>query len=372
MANFKFAQGQTVGFVVPNANGSASGTNLNAAANRVAHSFYCPNAKTLSAVEFGVLSITGSPLAADVKVEIYSSVAGVPSSSLASVTGATGNPVANTWCRVEGFSLALDACTQYWVVISNLNATPASNAFNVRQLDAASVPSITMTTDSSYMGWHKRQSSDSGSTWASSAVIGAAVLYVEFSDGTHHHCPWESIARVASSNFVYGTRELGAKFTIPSDWPTLKVRGAFFYPDITGAVTSGMTYKLYVGSTPVLQGTTSVAGLNQMPNANMSIPIFFSSPISLAPGDVVRLTMCQETNTGSASVAYRHFEYLIRNTADAKASQPFRGTMMKTYHDGASWTDTDTNIIPCGLILDTDDEFDFSAGSGTSYSYGYM
>lgn len=357
---------QIVGFNV-GATGMNNGMStfpIDAASDWLAFSYTPPENKTLAKVQAYCSAITGSPIAADADCELYSSSAQAPASSIEAVSAADANPAVD-FMQWSGFTSALTAGTQYWFVFKNANATPGSNFYTLRFGGGGTFPQGVLlglaTTQSSFA---KRQTTDSGVSWAGSPVSAVAFLRLEFSDGTFDGFPFSNLAGLATLDRVFSDDELGVQFTTPSNG-VLNVRGLLFYPHKVGTPTGNLRYRLYSGATPSLLATTAgVATPGQITTSlGFPTPLWFSAAQTIQPGTVLTAVMGETTQSDTSANAYSTAEFTIQNTAASKALLPFGG-IKKARFDGTTWTYTDTSAVPFGLILDTDGEFGAGGGGG--------
>lgn len=94
----------------------AAGQSLNAADNRQAYGFIPKSARTLNKARIFLSTVTGSPIASDIQLGLYSDSSGVPGSLIESQP-CTAVPVVNTWNEWAGFTTALTAYSQYWLAL---------------------------------------------------------------------------------------------------------------------------------------------------------------------------------------------------------------------------------------------------------------
>jgi hypothetical protein len=338
---------------------------LSAAATWLAFAFVPSESKTLNKVKIYVSAVSGT--LTSFSCDVYSDSAGAPGSSLSSTSTVTTMPTTGSpgWTEFTGLSQALTAGTRYWLVFKNLTATPASNFPTVRFGNSAAVPLVLG--GATAWGWGKKHSTDSGSTWAGTAIAGSFGWRLEYSDGSFDGLPIEDSSTMSvSTGGVYSTRESGAIFTTPANcnW---KVRGVVMFAQKVGTPTGNLRFRLY-------QGTTLLATTDVIPAANITTNVlhaaYFSATQTLAPSTSYRVVLSESTQSDTSSNYYRSSEYLIENNADSKALFPW--SIKRTYFDGASWTETDTSIPFFGLIGDTDGEFASSGGGSIVLSRGIM
>lgn len=332
--------------------------NINAAGTWHAASFVLPAAKTLSKVRAYIDTVTGSLSAGEVSCGIYAdSGAGQPAASaLATVTTTTGALGAG-WVEWTGFSQALTANTSYWIVWKNLNASPASNYLKFRAASSGSA-NFFVTGTAVTFGWARKSSNDSGATWAFGNIAsGGTCLRLEFSDATFAGLPIENVVVGAIGQRVYGTREVGVKFTAPGPF---NISGLGTWLSRANAPAQPPRFKLYqVGVTAPLATTTGAV----LPAGTVSTFAHFSSFVTLVQGQAYRAVLCEDTNSDLSSTGYNVWDYTVENTAASLALVKYGGNWQRTYWDGAAWTDT-ANIYPEFALLLDDDNPVGAAGLG--------
>lgn len=349
-----------VSFPIPlQNNGYVSTVNvsLNATATWHAHSFYVKNATTLQNVRL-VLQNTNTIAIGDVRVDIYSDTgAGVPNASLANTT----NAVAVTALAFYDFTfnVALSAATQYWIVVRNLNASPATNILTWRAMgNAVGVVHSTIQSTTPFYGFGRRNSTDGGATWTTVSASSCGPLFrLDFSDGTSAGCPVSNSA-TDTTNTVFSTREVGMVFTTPQN-VRLAVSGVYCTPGIAGTPTGDLRYRIY-------KGTTLVATTTAIPKATVTnltsiagqVAGFFTSPVILDPNTVYRVTMGETTQSDTSTNNYRMLQMAAwDNNATSLALKPWNGTASLTYFNGSTWTDTASSYCPMNLLMDFDTMF---------------
>lgn len=370
MAGDAFYPPVTIGFVPPFASLQASNPiqlGLNSATTYLAFNFRLPATKTLNKVKLYCSGTTGSPTAAGTTCGIHPDSSGAPNATATETKQLAGAPSGSAWNEWTGFNTSCTANTEYWIVIKNATATPASNYATWQFISRESVPLGASTAQAfgNYFGWGARYTTD-GTNWTSggSYFNQAMGIRLEMSDGSFYGLPIQATA-IDTTDMVYSAREYGVKFTIPSTWPTINIARIGF--DVASAGTNpsgGMRYRIYTGSstTPTLAGTTiTAAQLTHINGGWKTLP--FSSPIAVAANTTVRV-VCGAVSGGDSSNNLRLTVYTVENSAGSKALMPF-GACVKTYTtDGTTFTDTDTALTPWLIQLDTAGEFTVSAAGG--------
>lgn len=332
--------------------GDRSTANLNAAASWAGFSFVLDSAKTLNKVRMYATS-SGSPVAADYRCELYSSVTSGPSAPLASLeTAAVPASVANgAWIEWTGLTTALDANTMYWIVFKNLNGTPATNYYTPNSHGEQAMYSyIGGSEQGSPWGWCRRISSNSGTSWSTS-IPAVAGLRLEFSDGSFEGLPVGGRGQIQ----VYSSREAGAYFVSPD--VALNVKGMALQIRRSSSPTGDPRYRLYLGNTnaPTLQGTTGSPVRTQISNATLVfgyVPLFFNSVITIPPSSVVRVVLSETTQSDASTNRFEVNKWDMENDANTKALLGSYQSTLST-DGGATFSQTDTDLVPFALFLTT-------------------
>lgn len=343
--------------------GAANGTStlaLNAATTWLAYGFVPSETKTLSKVKAYISAVTGTLTAAGLSCDLYSDTAATgPNASLESRTSYTTDPpTAGTWIEFTGFTTSVTAGTQYWIVFKNNVGTPSSNFPTYRFGGGNSWINETSGSNIAY-GWHKRATTDSGTSWATNAVVRTAGLRLEYSDGSFDGTPASQIAAHTAANSVYANRELGVLFTTPAN-AKLNVWGIYAQLAKTGTPTGSLRFRLYTG-------TTLTATTNSVVTANVVtggvIFAYFSARQALAPSTAYRIVLSETTQADTSANCFQLYTFTIENDANSRSILPYDGTMQSTYTTDATagppatWAETNTSIHPIGMLLDHPSEF---------------
>lgn len=202
-------------------------------------------------------------------------------------------------------------------------------------------------------------STNSGGAWTATHN-GIAGYRLQFSDGTYDGLPVQAIVQGADK--AYGpSNEVGVQFTMPAG-PTYNVRGAAFFVQQAGSPTGNVIYKLYQNGAYVAT-TLGVAPGDPFASSGYGyVPDYFSSDITLNPGDVVTLTLADSATDTSSNYFLHRCEYQFATDVNTQALMPFEGTLKKvTTTNGSSgsptFATTATSIFPFALLLDTAGEF---------------
>jgi hypothetical protein len=331
---------------------------VNSAAIWPALGFRVPVTGTLSKVKFFVSAVGGTLGAGDITVELYdSTTAGLPSSSLQASTTITAYPVGAAWVEATGFSTSCTADTQYYIVLKNTDASPATNNFTLRWVTEQDYQTLG---SGAAFGWNKRHSTDSGGTWTTGPVAAVGGLRLEMSGSVFYGLPLSTAAANGSGVGVYADREYGVKFTTPAD-AKIRLIGAGARVTITGTPTGMPRFRLYTGDT--LTATTNSIN-NSVTNVYTSG--FFTSSQVLEPSTSYRLVLGESAQADASTNRFNLIAGTIDNDADSKALLPFGG-WVEGYLN-STWADVDTQVPFIWLILDKDDPYDASSSGGGEVS----
>ena len=335
---------------------------LSAANTWLAYSYVSPIAQTLNNVRAYISAIAAAPLAADADCELWSSTAaGIPNAVIETVTASDANPAVG-WIQYSGFTTALSAGTQYWLIFKNLNALPATNNWTYRFSSAAGLPrglfGHLSTTLAAATG-AKIHTTDAGATWAS-VIAGGAVMRLGFSGGGFDGTPFENLSQTtAVGQGIYSTRECGTYFTLPTN-AKLNVRGAGIIAAAeSGTPTGNFRIRLYRDTT-LLATSQESWGPTVISATARFIEGTFASVQALNGGDIIRVVGSETTQSDASTNRYNLLEHYVENDADSAALIPMGAK--RTYFDGTSWTEDATRVIPVVLVLDTGGEFAAAGG----------
>lgn len=362
MAVAPFRACQTLGWMPTGPSGTSTAA-VNAAATWFALSFVPDSGRTLSAIRAFVSSVAGALAATDITCDLYDSTgaSGAPGASIEAgkLPSATINGAG--WYNFTGFTTALTAGQEYWLVFKNVNAVPATNNCNFRN--------VTGCQDNAVFGnvlarfaWGNATTANSGVTWATNATRSG--LRVSYADGSYDGLPVSNAAVAAIGDGVFATSESGLKFTSPPNG-VLKVAGiAMYLGTQTGTPTNGLRFGLWTGSSPVNQGYTTV--VPQTSNTSQQwVYAYFSSDITIQPNTIARVTLA---TSGADTNAKRYALEEVTWDTDSNSVilLPWEGTAQKTYYNGSTWNDTalGTSLFGHALLLDTAGEFGAGGGGG--------
>lgn len=350
---------QLVGYTPSNPASTTTVLGLTAAATWLALGFVPDAGKTLNAVRVFLNTVTGSLAASDLTCDIFSDTSGAPNVSLASSATVTPAAASATWIDFTGFSLALTAGVQYWIVLKNVNATPASNSPSYKYGATGAGTGLLLGGTSTIYGWVKTHSTNSGGAWGTT-VYNTLGYRLAYSDGSFAGEPISAITGTVAANAVFTTREIGAVLVVPPG-VTWNVRGAVFPVNRTGTPGGSLRYRLY-NNTTLLATSYSIAVGNVVTTAVCWMAAYFAADQVIPAGTTLRIAIGTTTG-GDGSNCYRTLESTVNNDANSKALFAFgnsgnpTGAVKKTLFDGSTWTDTDTLLTPFALILDSDGEY---------------
>jgi len=355
-----------IGFTPPVPNVTMSTCNLVSASavNQCAYGFRLSVDKTLSAARFYFSVVTASPTT-NITASLYASAAGAPTGSpLEAAKNVSTSISAAGWYEFTGFSTALTKSVQYWIVLKNTDGAPQTNGVTIRSGGTGS--GQISASQGTGAGWIKKASTDTGATWnASTASNISGSMRLGFSDSSFDGLPISTLTTVSTTNSVYSAREIGVLFTTPAG-PTLNVRCLSTFASITGTPTGDLRYRLYTGATatPTLTATTDVVANGHIIGTAYGSSCF-ATVQSIPPGTAIRIVASETTQSDANTDRYEIAQYTIDDTAASKALTPFGSTKLTLSTDGgANFTDTDTIIIPFGLVLDQTTPFTVAAGTG--------
>lgn len=298
--------------------------------------------KTLSTVRAYINAVTGTLIAGDVTLSLYadSGATQVPTGAAIETKNCSSAPTAAGWYEWTGFSTALTFGTRYWLVWKNANAAPTTNFPTMQRIADFVALSVN----------GRKNSTNSGSTWSSlSGTAGA--FRIAWSDGTYDGWPLSAAAALGSGNGVYAARECGSLMTIQG---SPRVVGAWMTVAAnTGTPTGTPRLRIYSGSgtTPALIATSGLAI-----QASTTLAAFFANDIILPPG-AYRLTLSETTQSDASTDRMNCYGFTVDNNAPSKALMPFGSQVLTYTTDGITFTDDDTQGVPCGFLLDAGNEF---------------
>lgn len=325
---------------------------INTALRKVGFALLPRASKTISGVKFNVNSVGGTLGAGDIKVEVYSdNGAQAPNASMSSTTTVTATPTGAALVEATGLSQAVTAGTPVWLVISNVNATPAVNNFVLLGGASDTNANIVGGTGSFSVYGTRKQTDDGGTTWTAASVSSTFAIIITYSDGSVDGICLSGIATEVTANTVYAARELGNLFTY-SGIARLRVSGITFFPAKTGTPTGNMLYKLYEVDTGLSYLTVAIAPA-LITTAFRAVPLYFNEDTTnfpvLNPGYQYRAVIAESSQSDTSANRYTTAIHSISNNATVLGQKGFNGTLQKTYNN-AGWTETPTDFVPFYLL----------------------
>ena len=374
---------------------SFSSLALSAAADAtwLAYSFTSQQAKTLTDVWVFAVTITGGngstvPAANDFTCEIQTDSANSPSGTNATGGGAVSmtaaGPVSGTWIRFTFTGVTIAAGTQYWIVLKNPNTTGGSptTIFPTYQwFPSALAPAWSSPSVANAYNYTKKHTTNSGGAWGTTAnsIGGWRIAYNDSTyDGIPINGPLGS-ASTGSKVFNNGTssQEAGIKFTAPAN-----ANGNLFTVSLVVLSNSGVgpvKMRVYEGSstsTCTLKAESETLAATEIGNS-LPVPFHFSADVVLTGGTVYRITLADNSSTGT-SAKYFTAQELTLDANTPTSLIPIDGTMVHTVTTAgatalngnpvSAFTDTAVSaggtLMMMGLGLDTNGEFASTGGSG--------
>ena len=352
---------------------------ISAAATWLAFGFNSDQAKTLNTVRLYLNAVAGTPAASELTCDLYNdSGAGIPGTSIESHP-ADSVPASGNWMGWSGFTTALTAGTQYWLVFKNANALPGTNFPTYQWIGAAANPNqsaMPLGAGGNYnaqgvmYGWSKVSSGNSGTTWGTNITSSVAGIRVGFSDTTYDGMPIQNSIRSSSgttADRTFGKQETGIRFNVPAG-VTLNVRGVWM-PLTRFGTPGNLRFRIYQGVT--LLGTTNAIPFgNVATTAPEGYTAYFPSSLALvSTSQPYRVVMSDATAADTSANGYSSVVTTWENAAASLALKPMNATLQKTIttDNTASpvvFTDTATDTMPFALLLDTLGEFTAAAGGG--------
>lgn len=333
----------TLGFTPP-ATLTANTQQMNSANSRVAFGLI-GNGKTLNSIRLYFSAVTGTVVANDIQVAILGDDSGAPNA--ANVIDAfrpcsTAISAAGMY-DWTGFTTPLTIGSRFWIVVKNVNATPASNNVSISNLPQYGNLQVQVN-----YGPIKRVSTDGGSTWGT-ATGNTSSFRLGYSNGSYGGLPIITSSQGGIPFSVYSTRMVGSKFTIPDGmYPIIRGLAVSLGANI-GTPSANPNLKLYVGSTPRQVGNTILC-----PSAmggSCVVHGVFDSPVRLPPRTICRVVMGEQSNADTTDNRYRPHVLTPDPSSISRSLMPFGG-IVSTVFDGSNWTDDESIFVPVSLHLD--------------------
>lgn len=324
---------------------------LNASGTWLALRFQPEYSLTVSSITVVKSGQTGVLAAADFSCEIYSDVAAVPGTSLATCLPPNAVPVNGSTTTFHTCNYAVTAGNYYWAVLKNLNATQASNFMTYQ----TSQNGMSLRVGGQ---WNSFRTTDSGANWTQN-VIGAGGWRIEYNDGSFGGT---AVKQGTATGSIFDTTEIGIVFTVPSDWPTINVAGVLGALSKTGSP-GVANVALYTGSSVVETSSTSVILSTSIATTLDYHSFYFPTVQALSAGETYRLTFREGTIGDGSGNRYNHYLITLVDTSTTTLNtMSFGGTLRSTSLSGGVWTDGTSTASAISVILDSNNPFDFSAG----------
>lgn len=334
---------------------SSSTTALNAAGTWVAQRFTPSVSKTISKVRVYCTAVGGTLDGDDCRLDIFNDHATtfIPDTSQANSVTVTTTPTGAAWIEFTGFSYATTAGTPIWFVSKNAAASPGTNNYTLSYGINTGNYNNAMGQNAGRVGPSRATTADSGANWAS---LGPAYTFirVEYNDGTFEGTPIQTIA-ADTTNSVYSSREVGVKFTVPSN-VLLPIVGAGFLVTKTGTPTGALKYNIRVNKdcTNAADASTYTVPQAYLDGNCRGYPLNFSSASAILayPGDIVRITVAETAQADASSNRFQTPKAVWDSDANSQTLKPFNGTLSMIYYNGTVESADANAVIPFSLALD--------------------
>ena len=195
------------------------------------------------------------------------------------------------WVDFIGFSLALTAGSLYWIVLKNGNGTPTTNYPSVAYGPADSIPSLAAGISGGFPTWGSSLYSGS---WTAN-VNGYSCLRLKYSDGNYDGLPLQAAISLQGVNEA----ATGVKFTMPSNSGiSYSVVGvALGFDGAAGTPAGQPLYGLYLGASAIVPtiSTIPIGMSGQWFNNGTNAPAWFSAPVAIPGGSIVRLAVTESS-----------------------------------------------------------------------------
>lgn len=357
--------------------GSVTIQTLSASTNWTAIALLPRANHTLSAVRVMVGAVSGTLNAGDLDLEVYTdNGSGKPSAPLGggcASTTVTTLPTGALFVEWTGLSCPLTRGTPYYLVVKNLNGSPASNNFSLRGGAGNTAHPNAGTVGQTVGGNVYLTTTNSGTAWTlvSNQLPFYRVAYSD--DSSYSGFPITQIIGSDPTNLIYAGREFGSAFTSPA--VALKAAGIGMNVVSTSGSytpTGSLHFGLWAGSAGTLSNLGYTNGIAPSSTATVSFVVaWFASPVTIPANTTIRVVAGEETNADASNRNYKLGLVTIDNDVNSRATMPFHGTLQATYCTGicstaGNWTQANTGYYGFVLYLDPDGEF--SAPSGSSVS----
>lgn len=345
------SQDTVIGWLPSGINLTATSLNLNTATTFIAFAFTA-KATGLTAFMFDISAVTGTVVAANITGQVYTDNGSGPSSTVGSAGALSANP-ATGWNTITGISSGTLTLNQtYWMVIKNINGTPASNSVTVRcnpgMLSAKSLSYKSVTTTD-------------GTTWTTGITTNTWRAYDSASD-TYWGCPSSTMQAFGSPERIQGSLQTGIRFTTPPG-VSLNVIGIGFNASKTGTPAGNIGMKLY-NSGGTLIATADEHFVTEL-GTGTPAPVFFRLPTTqtLSPSTNY-YAMCYDAGASTGANYYFMWKAPFENST-ATDNLRFLGSKLFTLSAG-TFTEVTGYTVPFYILLEPQNEFSVAAGGGPS------
>ena len=334
--------------------------NLNATGTWLAFKFNISRSCTLRKIKFCTATTHGTIGANDIEVHIFSDAGSAPGTSLANVNSFTGGAISGSgWKEAVGFNFGITP-GDYWVVIKNVNATPATNYIGVYAF-YNNIGQQMYLGQTKYHGSAYQTTTNSGSTWSTGSDGAFASIRLEFNEGFKGFPIYSGI-----TTNVYNNIEAGSFFNIPANIcpniASISMMGV-----CQGSPAGNLAYKIYDKVTNTLIGTTQSLPYPNMLSGGTNYPVNlgFSTPIALTAGQAIRVVATNtNTTTDNSSNCYKIGGYQMDSDINSLNLIPLRMSQCVSSNGGSTWDDTQT-VKFTTLMLNIDTSTPFAVPAGT-------
>ena len=361
---------------------TAATTQLNAAPSSklLAIGFIPTASKTVNKVRVFVSAVTtGGNAPSALQADVYSDTGGStgqPNASLGSTQTITGGiPSAAGWIEFTGLSVAVTAGTQYWSVLSNQDASPATKNVTYRYCTGAIGAPLAGASSAPFNG--PVALTYNGTTW-SLVGVGAAMPRIGYSDGSYDGLPFSNTG--AGTNKAFGTtsggssNQVGVRFTTPSN-ATLNALGVAMQVCKIGSPTGFPVFQLYNNAGTLLAATPSITvgtPTTSTSNSDWLYGQFSTLPAGIAGGTSLNVMLADSAADSSANCYRLNNEITFDTDGNSTPLLPFNGTLIEvtTANGGSSFGTVSGVLMPFELTLQFGNEFAAQASGGRANMIG--
>lgn len=301
---------------------------FNSAGASMGYRFVAPVTSTLTDFYFYVAAFTGTPGTVTVEVRNVGASGIVPGTTILATQSVTMDTTAARWNKCTFATPAsLTQNTEYWVIIYNTTATPASNFPALMAYSSHTQPEGNA--NQTQGGMFRPYSTTTG--WTATNNLGSPICVMKFGDGSVLGNGYSQ----TKTNYTSNTLERGLKFTLPFD---AKLAGVAIGG---GATISGL--KIYKGTTA--PGGTTIFSATLAPNAGFA----WTNDLLLVRNQLYR-AVCTFSANGTGPQYNPMLDY--SRFADVQATVFGDGYMSDTIDNGAGgWTDNADRMPQVSLVF---------------------